>query len=114
MRIYEAKDKSFEADLIVGDSLIHVKSQDIESATRYGASWLFQKKDKLLTVPGDNEFIAFCIVNDLSVDIKGIVLAKDLVKNNLVSEPKVARYTHTKNALYLQNILDSDIIKNRF
>jgi len=40
--IYTARFKSFDADLISGNTHVHVKSQNRTSADKYGTSWVFQ------------------------------------------------------------------------
>ena len=42
MEIYKASKKSFDADLYVGEHHLHCKTQNAESAQRYGISWVFQ------------------------------------------------------------------------
>lgn len=104
MVIYEKKRKSFDADLYVDDICIHVKSQGVESAKRYGNSWLFQRRDSLVSNPDDNEILAFTNV-DLEarkVEILGYCWAKDMK----YSECKVWSYRTTKVAVYLPEIED--------
>ncbi len=48
-------------------------------------------------------------VDELVAEILGIVLASDLLDNELFEEPKVPRYRHTKHALYLDSIIEKDI-----
>ena len=114
MKIYEKRRKSFTADLQSDQGLFHVKSQGEKSAKRYGLSWLLQKTDKVIKEPSENEFFIFTQVSVPEVEILGIVSAKDLIDNELLDEPKVWKYRHTKRALYWENIDNSDIEKWRF
>lgn len=107
--IYDRINKSFSADILVGTRDVHVKSQGIESASRYGNSWLLQRSDKLTKSPGDEEFIAFTNVDldSVTVELLGIVKAKDIIDNNLLDECRVPRYRHTKVALYFDHIKET-------
>ncbi len=111
LKIYEAKRKSFEQDLLALKVLqedpikckqfkIHVKSQSVASSKRYGNSWLLQKSDKVTKDPGNNEYYAFTEVDGLNVTILGVVKCSDVIKHGLLSECKVPWYRDTKHALY--------------
>lgn len=107
--IYETAKKSFAADLKVGDRHLHVKSQTVEAAKKYGASWLFQKTDRVISTPSERDYMAFCLVNGDEVEIKAIVSTIELVDAEIWKEPKVPRYRYTKSALYLTDVLSSGI-----
>jgi hypothetical protein len=104
--IYNRVNKSFAADINCGSYDIHVKSQGVESARRYGNSWLLQRSDKLIKSPHKDEFLAFTNVDldSMSVNILGIIRAKDIIDYNLLDECRVPRYRHTKVALYWEHI----------
>ena len=104
LKIYDQKDKSFNADFASEIGNIHVKSQGIESAKRYGSSWLLQKKDPLLSQEHLNDYLVFCIVDGREVTIEHICHIKDIVENNCLDEPKVWRYKETKVAIYLDHV----------
>lgn len=114
LEIYKVRDKSFSADLMAPEGKFHVKSQGQESASRYGASWLCQKQDKLLSQPDTDDYFVFAIVEKNVVNLKAVVTVQDIVDKELVSEPKVWKYRHSKVALYLDDILDSEIELWRF
>ena len=113
MEIYTAKNKSFGADLIYTavdyKFNFHIKSQTYKSASQYGASWLFQKEDKLFRDADESEFLIFCLVEGNRVDIKAIVRVADIVEAELLDEPKVWKYKNSKRAIYLDQVLDSGI-----
>ena len=115
LKIYEAKRKSFDADLFANESVdielninkefkIHVKSQSVKSSKRYGNSWLLQKSDKIVKSPSKNDLFLFTNVNGLEVEILGVVACKDIVSFNLLDECKVPYYRHSKHALYFNDI----------
>ena len=109
MEIYTVKKKSFDADLVYKDGVdLHVKSQSVVSAQRYGASWTFQKggqgyghTDPILR-SGDGMAI-FAIVDEKNhkADIFG-PMDLDTLRNNL-RDPKLQKLKHTKACLYLSD-----------
>lgn len=107
-KIYENRRKSYDADLVGPDIKVHVKSQSVDSAKKYGNSWLLQKTDKVIKDPGCNEYFAFCEVDvdTRKVRILGIVKCRDIVKNELLGECKVPYFRHSKVALYMSEICD--------
>jgi hypothetical protein len=105
LKIYTAKEKSHSADLISENYNFHVKSQSSKSIKRYGASWLFQRMDKLVIKPEDKDYICFTSVlgHNLEWEVKllGIVKARDIIP--FYEECKVPAYRHTKIALYFED-----------
>lgn len=104
LNIYPGRRKSFDADLFNAEIDVHVKSQGVKSAERYGNSWLLQRSDKVVSDPAANEFFAFTNVDGREVEILGIVKCQDILKKGLFDECRVPRYRHTKVALYFDHI----------
>lgn len=107
MEIYEKQRKSFSADL-VNDSFginFHIKSQSTESKSRYGSSWLLQRRDKIVSNPSELDYFIFCTVDLPYVTVEGIVRCSDVE----YGECKVPKYRNTKVALYFDNILQKNI-----
>lgn len=103
MKIYEKRRKSFSADLVHPDYRFHVKSQSIESISKYGRSWLFQKSDKVLNNPEPDEYFVFTeVCRNGVVEIIAVIQCNKLL--NLYGECKVPWYRHSKVALYLDDI----------
>ncbi len=104
MKIYEAKRKSFNADLQFDEVNIHVKSQGVESVKKYGNSWLLQRSDKVVKTPTEYDIFAFTNVNliDKTINILGYCWATDMKYD----ECKVPRYRSTKVAIYINQIED--------
>lgn len=108
--IYKGRRKSFDADLSTKcGKLVHVKSQSYVSMVRYGASWLMQKSDKLISAPKDKEYVLMVTLRGLEAEVLGVVSALDLVDSELYNTPKVQRYAKTKVALYFDEIKNSGI-----
>ena len=116
MQIYTKYKKSFDADLTIDGYDLHVKSQSVESANRFGTSWMFQyngrgsgHRDPLLNY--DNGLVAFCVVdfNKKAVHIKGICEFA-LIRNKL-REPVKKSLKHTKRCIYLEDLTQQDFIE---
>ena len=105
--IYEARKKSFGADLKARDSdgndfEIHVKSQLKKQAKKYGESWMFQARDKLVTKPKDQDWLVLCQVGeDYSVDVLHFIEANRLT--GIYGEPQLS-WLSSKKALYNKSV----------
>lgn len=113
-KIYETKQKSFSADLSDGYYMFHCKAQSLKSAKTYGTSFMFQKTDKLLTNPSPRDYLVMAVVDDLKVEIKAVVLVQDIIKYDLLGEPKVPRYRHSKHTIYFNDLCSSSIDTTHF
>lgn len=105
-KLYSKAEKSWDFDL-KGDGInLHVKSQAIEQAKRYGESWIFQNQDKhIFRDVSDKDYVCFVTV-DLdrqSAEIKSIVKLEDLHKQDLFKKPKLAHLT-SKSAVYFTDL----------
>lgn len=97
--IYEAKQKSYDADLYVNESVpLHVKSC-IDSPT-YGNSWVFQPNDSLVNSPSENETIALVIMVQSSAFQAYITKAVDVI--DLYRPPRKAELN--KKVLYEEDL----------
>lgn len=69
--VYKARNKSFDADLVVNDTHnLHVKNQLLSQAQRFGLSWMFQKNDPLVKNPLYSDYVVFTVTaspNDVLV-----------------------------------------------
>jgi hypothetical protein len=105
--IYSAKNKSYDADIVaIHDSVeykMHIKSQQINQADRFGLSWSFQKNDPLVFNPIPYDYIVPCLVlSDKRVRIYKPVKAKDI--KGKYKKPKIERLQATKVVLYGKDI----------
>ena len=118
--IYKGKRKKFGADLFFNTKYtqfpIHVKTQDIESAKKYGQSYLFQYNgrgfghtDKIFKSYDDKELFAAVEVNDSIITIHGVWRLKDIFEADLFKEPRLRWFHGVKKALYLDDIKKSGI-----
>ena len=60
VNIYHKFMKSYDADLILTNVKLHVKSHKIN--TNFPVSWLFQKNDPLLTTTDENNFLSLVVI----------------------------------------------------
>ena len=60
LNIYEKESKSYSADLYLDGTNIHIKSHNASS--NFPISWVFQKKDPLLTNSKDTDFLALVVI----------------------------------------------------
>lgn len=109
--------KSFDADLLVNDTKkIHVKSQDAESARRYGVSWTFQwngegtgHTDPILrhTQGNKDEYVAFVGVDlATSTGIGYDVVSVDFLHaHGLFGKPKLRSMQNSKKVVYYEELL---------
>ena len=109
MKIYTASKKSFDADLTVDGAPLHVKSQSVESARRFGTSWMFQyggrgygHKDPLIDKVDEN--VALCVVDftNRNVVIHGIFPFEKL--RGILKEPVKLSLKKTKRCVYLKDL----------
>lgn len=110
--IHAVKDKTFNADLVSVSGLhFHVKSQSLDSARRYEASFLFQRTDPLFNNEGGDHFIVPVVVCPLSLKatVFGIHPVNYLVNENLFGECKLTHLRKTKVALYLKELVEEEL-----
>lgn len=107
--IYTARFKSFDADLISGDTHVHVKSQNRTSADKYGTSWVFQAGGRGVghVDPCVKEGESWCIfvVVDHETHSAEIHGPLDMVKvRPHFKDPKLQHLVGIKKCIYLQDI----------
>lgn len=109
MKIYKARDKSFDADLKYGLFNLHIKSQTYESAYRYGDSWIFQAKDPLFESANEYDIVVGCRVSldePTSGFIEGALVEIKLEKafhNLVIGKTKLTKFSDDKKAVYLKD-----------
>lgn len=101
--IYSADKKSYDADIYTihdGKQIdMHVKSQHIEQAEKFGLSWSFQKNDPLVFNPIPTDYIVPCLIlSNKRVLVYKPIKARSVIKK--YKQPKLERLRHTKVVLY--------------
>jgi hypothetical protein len=100
--IYSEENKSYDADLRIKKKHFHVKSQTMESAKRYGKSWLCQRYDPLFKGSGYNHYLVPTVV-DLEkneVEVLGFFPMHSVMQRGCIGECKVPSFRRTKVAIY--------------
>jgi hypothetical protein len=103
----------WEPDLIV-DSMypISVKSQVYQSTRAFGASWVFENKDKSLVLGTHTPFLVICVLfNNVQTIayVTVMISADDIVQHQLLRDLKKAdmKQIATKKALYMQDLVNT-------
>jgi len=112
--IYSSRKKSFEADLFCGQGNtkqnVHVKTQNSQSAARYGSSWVFQAggagyghSDPCLGTSNDDWCVFVTLdCNDESASIVGPLCMTDVHQH--FKDPKLSHLVGIKKCVYLEDI----------
>jgi hypothetical protein len=89
LNIYSAKKKSFDADIFVKNTKIHVKSHKINKY--FPVSWIFQKSDPLIIHKDSNNYLALVVLDDINymyiLNIMDVIFEeplKESLKNNKI------------------------------
>jgi hypothetical protein len=106
-RVLGKSSKTYNADLSDGNYFFHVKGQSKASASKYGNSWLMQKRDPVLNNPPIKHYmITTCVdFSENSVEIFCIVPIRTLLRYQCIGECKVSWFNKTKVAIYLDDLL---------
>jgi len=106
LTIHTTRQKSYDADLTDGKFHFHVKGQTLESKSKYGASWIMQRKDPIINDTKLCHYLVPCTVcvDTGRVEIYGIMSIRSLVAQGCIGECKLEWFRKTKVALYLDHI----------
>jgi len=112
--VYETKKKSYDADLNDDSgNRFHCKSQCVESANKYGKSYILQyggngmgHVDKLFRNVTNRDFLVPCLVDveNMEVIIFGCIKIETIMKKDLVKMPRVKWLEYSKRAIYLDDL----------
>lgn len=105
MSVYSHQKKSFDPDLYWGLFNLHIKSQSLDSATRYGDSWIFQAKDPLFGYSNEYDIIVGCrvAVDDNAKTATVEMLLEKPFKKLKFGDTKLLKFSENKKALYLKD-----------
>lgn len=105
MNIYSKENKSFDPDLRWGLFNLHIKSQNFESADRYGDSWIFQAKDPLFDFSNEYDIVVGCRVgiDDFELGAFVEILLEKPFRSLTFGETKLAKFGGNKKAVYLKD-----------
>lgn len=97
--IYKRKRKSFDADLVAGDKLFHVKS--CLAGSPHPNSWLFQKTDPLITSGTEADNLFLCVIDEVGVSGYAYI---GTINDVEFREPIVWQLRPSKTAIYEEDI----------
>ena len=111
MQVYNGIKKSFDADLIMNEKPLHVKSQSKSTSDYLGCvSWTFQKGGKgfghvdPLVLKKCDELVIFCHVDNKNVEIYG-PYKWDVIKP-LLKDPMLHHLKGIKQCVYKKDLLN--------
>lgn len=114
IKIYSSKNKSFDVDLQSDEYKIHVKTQTVEQAKRFGGSFIFQyngieksgHNDDEVFSPIGNNLVSFVFLdlNNHIAKIAGITNLNYLHKYNLFKLPIKKELQNNKRAVYYTDL----------
>lgn len=103
-QVYQAAQKSWNADLLIDGIGLAVKTQTATSAKRFGLSWTFQagvyRKDPILNHP--DAWVCFVEVNDAIYHCR--VYPPHQIKQLKFEEPKLDRLKGSKKVVYATSL----------
>ena len=111
--VYEAKRKSWAADLRVNGLEVAVKTQRRSAANRYGLSWTFQdspeRRDPILDMP--DAWVCLVVFEDLQTENECLVYPLRKIKQLIFEAPRLAKLVGKKQAVYLETLIKNGIME---
>ncbi|MCE7859336.1 MAG: hypothetical protein DYG86_06065 [Chloroflexi bacterium CFX2] len=111
--VYEAKRKSWAADLRVNDLDVAVKTQRRSAANRYGLSWTFQdspeRRDPILDMP--DAWVCLVVFEDLKEETECVVYPIRKIKQLIFEAPRLGKLVGKKQAVYLETLQKNGVFK---
>lgn len=111
-RVYEAKRKSWAADLKINGLEVAVKTQRRSAANRYGLSWTFQdspeRRDPILDMP--DAWVCLVVFEDLKTEPECVVYPLRKIKQLIFEAPRLTKLVGKKQAVYLETLQNNNIL----
>ena len=111
--VYEAKRKSWAADLKINGLDVAVKTQRRSAANRYGLSWTFQdspeRRDPILDM--SDAWVCLVVFEDLKTETECLVYPLRKIKQLVFEAPRLAKLIGKKQAVYLEILIKHGIMK---
>ena len=105
--VYTARNKSFDADLFMGNYNIHCKTQSADSQERYGTSWILQygtRCDPLFKRRTNDDLFVGMTLKENVVTLHTIMTVNNLFECGAVGLPAIKWLEETKRAVYFDVI----------
>lgn len=111
--VYEAKRKSWAADLKINGLEVAVKTQRRSAANRYGLSWTFQdspeRRDPILDMP--EAWVCLVVFEDLKEETECLVYPLRKIKQLIFEAPRLGKLIGKKQAVYLETLKKHKVFK---
>lgn len=111
--VYEAKRKSWAADLKVNGLEVAVKTQRRSAANRYGLSWTFQdspeRRDPILDMA--DAWVCLVVFEDLKTETECLVYPLRKIKQLIFEAPRLAKLIGKKQAVYLETLIKHGVME---
>lgn len=111
--VYEAKRKSWAADLKINGLEVAVKTQRRSAAKRYGLSWTFQdspvRRDPILNMP--DAWVCLVVFEDLKEGTECLVYPLRKIKQLTFEAPRLSKLAGKKQAVYLETLQKQGVFK---
>ena len=110
--VYEAKRKSWAADLKINGLDVAVKTQRRSAANRYGLSWTFQdspeRRDPILDMT--DAWVCLVVFEDLKAETECLVYPLRKIKQLIFEAPRLTKLVGKKQAVYLETLIKNGIM----
>jgi len=111
--VKDHNDFSHDADIVVNNMNIHIKTQNREQTKRFGSTWVFQRShvEELQRHDTTNEHVAFCEV-DLKTNLYQLKIFQSLdylLENNMFKDMTISKYNHGPKAKF--SVYHKDFLK---
>jgi hypothetical protein len=111
--VYEARSKSWAADLKINGLDVAVKTQRRSAANRYGLSWTFQdspeRRDPILDMP--DSWVCLVVFEDLKTSEEFLVYPLRKIKQLIFEAPRLSKLAGKKQAVYLETLIKNGVLK---
>lgn len=104
--VYDARQKSWAADLKINTLEVAVKTQRRSAGNRYDLSWTFQdspgRRDPILAMP--EAWVCLVVYEDLKPGFEFLVYPLRKIKHLIFEAPRLSRLVGKKQAVYLDTL----------
>ncbi|NWF63371.1 MAG: hypothetical protein HXY38_03600 [Chloroflexi bacterium] len=111
--VYEAKRKSWAADIKINGLEVAVKTQRRSAANRYGLSWTFQdspeRRDPILDMP--DAWVCLVVFEDLKPETECLIYPLRKIKQLIFEAPRLTKLVGKKQAVYLERLITNGIFE---
>lgn len=111
--VYEARRKSWAADLKINGLEVAVKTQRRSAANRYGLSWTFQdspeRHDPILDMA--DAWVCLVVFEDLKEETECLVYPLRKIRQLVFEPPRLSKLAGKKQSVYLETLIKHGIME---